>query len=318
MAPLAVISILGCICLGRGNRQLILCGGIFLLFLLPVSGLVPFTYQYRSTVADRYAYLALMGPSLLLAFSVAEISLPSRRMVVQCVAGVIIGLLACRTEAQLSTWKNTKTVFINVIAVNPNDWLPYLQLGSEFLREKNFDASEAEYLKVRSLGYTDKYVWTCLGDALQGKLDYAEAALDYSKALALSPTFAPALYGRARCEAMANDPHDAIVDYQEAIKYLPPSSYADYELAVELYTVGRYKDASIEFARTVGNHPNYLPTYYLFALTYTKMGRPKLARDIANVALARCPNYSPVMPFVTDVAPVGNGQKISFPWIFRK
>jgi tetratricopeptide (TPR) repeat protein len=41
---------------------------IAVLALLPVLGLVPFGYQLYSTVADRYAYFALLGPALAVAW----------------------------------------------------------------------------------------------------------------------------------------------------------------------------------------------------------------------------------------------------------
>ncbi len=46
--------------------------GIFVVGVLPVSGLVPFTFQYISTVADRYLYLSMLGPALALAWFLSE------------------------------------------------------------------------------------------------------------------------------------------------------------------------------------------------------------------------------------------------------
>jgi hypothetical protein len=46
----------------RERRPLTWLGALmFVTFLLPTLGLVPFAYQAYSTVADRYAYLALIG-----------------------------------------------------------------------------------------------------------------------------------------------------------------------------------------------------------------------------------------------------------------
>jgi len=42
--------------------------GVWIAWLLPVLGLVPFVFQRISTVADRYAYLALLGPALALSW----------------------------------------------------------------------------------------------------------------------------------------------------------------------------------------------------------------------------------------------------------
>ena len=52
--------------LNRQRRPLIWLGALlFVTFLLPTLGLAPFAYQAYSTVADRYAYLALLGVGLM-------------------------------------------------------------------------------------------------------------------------------------------------------------------------------------------------------------------------------------------------------------
>ena len=40
---------------------------------LPVLGLVPFAFQAYSTVADRYMYIAMLGPALALAWGLAQV-----------------------------------------------------------------------------------------------------------------------------------------------------------------------------------------------------------------------------------------------------
>ncbi len=47
---------------------LVSTAGVFVAGLLPVLGLVPFAFQAYSTVADRYVYIAMLGPALALAW----------------------------------------------------------------------------------------------------------------------------------------------------------------------------------------------------------------------------------------------------------
>src|SRR5205823_5816266 len=46
----------------------VIAAAIFTAGLLPVLGLVPFDFQVYSTVADHYAYLAMLGPALAVAW----------------------------------------------------------------------------------------------------------------------------------------------------------------------------------------------------------------------------------------------------------
>jgi hypothetical protein len=60
---------------------------VFVAGLIPVIGIVPFTFQYFSTVADRYVYLAMLGPALAVAAVLAR--LEGRGVRVKAVAGAL-------------------------------------------------------------------------------------------------------------------------------------------------------------------------------------------------------------------------------------
>src|SRR5205823_4067631 len=54
------------------RRWLVAAALIFVIALLPTLGLKPFVFQWLSTVADRYAYLALLGVAIAAAVALAE------------------------------------------------------------------------------------------------------------------------------------------------------------------------------------------------------------------------------------------------------
>jgi hypothetical protein len=97
---------------------------VFAAMLLPVLGLVPFEFQRHSTVADRYAYLAVLGAAMVLAAVV-------RRWPTRGTAVVVGGLLLAygvRAYAQVWTWQDSKSLYGHAVEVNPtslagNDWL---------------------------------------------------------------------------------------------------------------------------------------------------------------------------------------------------
>ena len=51
---------------------LVAAAGVFVAGLLPNLGLVPFAFQAFSTVADRYMYIALLGPAFALAWGLVQ------------------------------------------------------------------------------------------------------------------------------------------------------------------------------------------------------------------------------------------------------
>ena len=60
---------------GRNARPWIAAGAVvFLAVLMPVLGFTPFMFQYTSTVADHYVYLAMFGPALGLCWALIAVS----------------------------------------------------------------------------------------------------------------------------------------------------------------------------------------------------------------------------------------------------
>lgn len=91
---------------------------VFAAALLPTLGLVPFNFQVVSTVADRYAYLALLGPALALSMVVAR----TRKKTVTAAAAAIVALLAIGTLRQLPLWSEDLKLFAATLEVNPRSW----------------------------------------------------------------------------------------------------------------------------------------------------------------------------------------------------
>jgi hypothetical protein len=91
---------------------------VFAAALLPTLGLVPFNFQVVSTVADRYAYLALIGPALALAMIVVRTKKPWSA----ALAALVVALLAAGTMWRLPLWSEDLKLFAATLEVNPRSW----------------------------------------------------------------------------------------------------------------------------------------------------------------------------------------------------
>ena len=93
----------------------------FLVFgaaLLPTLGLIPFNFQMVSTVADRYAYFALLGAALALSMIVAQ---SSRKWMAAAAAVWVAGLLVL-TVQRLPLWSEDLKLFAATLETNPASW----------------------------------------------------------------------------------------------------------------------------------------------------------------------------------------------------
>lgn len=160
--------------------------GLFVAAILPVSGLVPFSYQAMSTVADRYLYLALLGP----AYLAGRLLLNCRgRRLVWWAFVVLLGVWAARSLAQLPTWRNSLSFNTGTLNVNPRSWTAATNLGVKMMEQQQVEEGIALYQRAIDLnpGYVTAYYNLGVAQALRN--EDGQAVLAYQKAIETGPYF---------------------------------------------------------------------------------------------------------------------------------
>ncbi len=104
---------------------LIVAGAIVLIGIGPVLGLVPFSFQSRSTVADHYFYLSGFGVALAGGWLVMR--LPRSQAFWGC--AVVLAALGLRSLDQTRYWKDSWSLFAHTVAVNPSSYSAYQNLA---------------------------------------------------------------------------------------------------------------------------------------------------------------------------------------------
>lgn len=115
IGPLALAATLAAV---KPLRIYLVPLGIFTAALLPTLGLVPFNFQIVSTVADRYAYFALLGPALALGMLAAS----GKRPWVPMAAAAAVVAMGILTVARLPLWSEDLKLFAATLSVNPGSW----------------------------------------------------------------------------------------------------------------------------------------------------------------------------------------------------
>src|SRR5439155_18192520 len=88
---------------------------LFMLAPLPVLGLRTFDFQFFSTVADHYLYVAMLGPSLLAAGLLARFW----RWPAVLFGGGLLMVWMILSFRQAGYWKNTFALFEHTERINP-------------------------------------------------------------------------------------------------------------------------------------------------------------------------------------------------------
>jgi tetratricopeptide (TPR) repeat protein len=104
--------------------------------LVPVLGFVPFLYQRFSTVADRYAYVSLLGAGAGAAFGMAWLMrrLPRQRVPIMAAVVCVAAVLGFGCWRQSGFWSDSGRLWRRQIALQPDSHDAWNNLGEHFLR----------------------------------------------------------------------------------------------------------------------------------------------------------------------------------------
>ncbi len=233
------------------HRAAFVAVGWFVAVLLPVLGLIPFAHQAYSTVADRYMYLAMAAPAYGLACWVAAGA--SRWKLAVC--GAILLLCGVLSFQQAGHWRDSVTLYMQALRVNPDSASAHSNLGRELL--------------------------------MRGDLESAERHLHL--ALKLDPSSAMANFHQGILLAQQGKTEAARQCYERAIEldgeYAPPQV----NLGVLLMNEGRNEEALAAFAAALRIDPLELRAHFNRGLVYERMGQPAAAIEEFGQVIEHAP-----------------------------
>ena len=239
--------------LRRTRRPLAWLGALlFCAFLLPTSGLVPFAFQAHSTVADRYAYLPMLGVGLVVADLVSAVATPRALRV----AGAALVVLAIRAFDQTSHWLDNDAFLEHTIDVNPDVAFAQNNLANKLFEEKRYEAAIAHFEKALAHEPDHALAQNNLGLALVqvGRLEEAEP--HFKKAVAIDPQYYKAHESLGSLYLRTNRFADAIKSLQAAVSIKPSEAKAFNDLGIAFMRSGQPNDGIDAFERAVALEPS--------------------------------------------------------------
>ncbi len=226
----------------------------FLGTLVPVIGLVQISDQ---AMADRYTYLPLLGIFVALAWGVAAIVSPRRRVgaVTGMLAGAIVFVLASRAQTQAGLWRDDVTLFGHAVELNPRNYLALALLGDGLLEQgetlKGVSCLETA-IEINPLFLNARFN---LGVTLLRLGSRREAVDQFSFILARNPRHLGARLNIGIALVKEGRHQAAVPHFQEVLRDDPGNSAALLYLGAALETLGRPREALEVYRRALVVEP---------------------------------------------------------------
>jgi tetratricopeptide (TPR) repeat protein len=269
-------------------RELWLAMGVFVASLLPVLGGVSFLFQEHSTVADRYTYLALLGPAL----GVAGWLRRPRRWWSWGVAGLLVlALCGWRSAAQVRVWQNTATLFAHALRINPLSAPSHNNLGWVLARQGQLDLAVAHFMRALQLKPLMLEAHYNLGDALADKGQLDDAIAHYTWVVQRKPTWFEAHHNLASALLRQDRLDDAMAHYLQAQQLKPHWSLPYNNVGNVLCKQGKLQEAIPWFTRAAQLTPVLPEAPYNLGGVWQQQGRYAEAIMAYREALRRRPHW---------------------------
>lgn len=309
--------------LWRDRRPwLVASAGVFVAGILPVSGLIPFSFQNTSTVADRYLYFAMLGPALTLAWFLSQ----HRGNLVAVICGLILVSLGIKSAFQTAIWRDSLTLWTHAVTITPHSYFARYNLANALSRSGRIPEAIAQYRRSLELdpiqpeahynlgnifGALGKpaeaiahyqasleidanqpKVRLSLGNVLVGQGQYAAAVEQYRKALQVRPNHAETHNNLGVALAEQGKTAEAAVAYRQAIRLEPSLINAYNNLGNVLLSERKFIEAAAAYQEALKLKPNYAHARFNLARLYLELNQREAALEQQRILADIEPNMA--------------------------
>lgn len=230
----------------------------YLVSISPVVGWLQFAPQ---AMADRYAYLPLIGPFFAVVWGVAEavgrLARSSRAAVPVAVvgSGLVLALLGSAAHRQAGTWRDSLTLFAHAVAVHPDSSLMHANLGAALLG-RDLDAAVAHLERALEIHPDYAEAHANLGVARERQGDRAGAVQQLERALALRPQLDTVHFNLGNLLVQEGRLEQALPHLREAVRLRPDVAASQRNLGHLLRLLGQSEEAALHYREALRLAPD--------------------------------------------------------------
>ncbi len=252
--------------------------------LFPVSGLIQVGGH---AMADRYAYLPLIGVFILLVWGwwgwLGDFPV-ARKLGGGALLCLFAGM-AMTTRTQVSHWQSSVTLFEHVIRSTENNHLAYNNLGIALLERGRMEEAAAQFAEALKIKPGSSTALFNLGLTMKRRGETEEAERYFSKALEENPKLAGAHVNLGTILEEQGSSEEAFRHFRQAVELNPRLPAAHTNLGRALAKQGKFGEAVGHFEISLRINPHQSNVYSNLGAALDLQGRSQEAVDNYRRAL---------------------------------
>ena len=275
------------------NRRYLLVGWFwFLGTLVPVIGLVQIG---DAAMADRYAYIPLIGVFIVIAFGFADLADQAQLGWWPAIpAAVVMVALALVTHRQIGYWRSSHDLWAHTLAVSENNFIAEDNLGGALILEGREEEAHPHFEAAARINPRDPLSRINLGTYAQTHRQLREAAADYQAVIEMTSDqglLAQAYANLGAAQRELGDDDAAGRSYDQSLRLNPNQFNAWLGRGLLAEKQGKLTEAISDLSRSVELRPTPR-SYYELGRALALAGRSREALDAYQQALKLAPDFS--------------------------
>ncbi|MFV9644563.1 MAG: tetratricopeptide repeat protein [Desulfobacterales bacterium] len=260
--------------------------------LMPVIGLVQ--AGLWPAMADRYAYVPLIGLFIFLAWGAGDIAskLHYKKILPAVIAGILL-IFAITTWEQIRYWSSSVALFKHALDVTGvKNYIAHYKLGDALAEEgRNAEAIKHYHEALRTKYKYWPGIYLNLGVALMSVDKINESIDSFSKAIQIKPDFAEAYNNMGIAMEKQGDFTEAARHYREALRIKHDYAEAHNNLGVVLAKQGNFSEAIKHYLKALQISSKYESAHNNLGNALAYQGNYQDAIYHYKEALRINPNY---------------------------
>jgi protein O-mannosyl-transferase len=292
VAALLLIAVTALAIKFRARRYLLVGWLWFLGTLVPVIGLVQVG---DAAMADRYAYIPLIGIFVMIAFGVFDLAESKQLGFWPAIpAALILVVLSFATHRQIGFWQSNRELWSHTLDVTRNNFIAEDNLGGALILEGNEEDAHVHFEAASHINPRDPMSHSNLGTYYQTHNQMREAVTQYQAAIQLTsdPGLLAQTYANlgAAQRSLGQD-DDAHQSFQQALRLNPNQFNAWLGEGLLARKHGEIEEAIRDIARSIEVQPT-AAAYLELGRTLAQSGRTAAALDAYEQALKINPDFT--------------------------
>lgn len=269
----------------------------FAFYLVSVAMVLQFISVGSAIMADRYTYIAYIGPLFTIASLAPVLSgneKGRKNNFIQWLlfAALLLGglIFARMTYSRTQVWKDSETLWTDVINKYPNVEVAYKNRGNYFGQNGRHDEALKDYEVFLRMNKKDPNIYVNFGNVMNLKGQNEKALEAYNTALTLDPGNFQALMNRGNILGTFGRYEEAIADYNRVEKMDPMFTQLFFNRGLTHLNFGKSEKAIEDFSVVILREPENVAGWLNRGVAYFKLEKFQQAQDDFMQALKRNPN----------------------------